>query len=305
MLAVSSCESLTTDSPTPTETAVQTTVVDLADSAQAFFGIWEGTYTTLEVRDQDGVVADPPVPLNTPLEMHLELHAWSEVSGDCGTVTVAGYPNGRVLELSVEGAEARLSIVNEQEGLEDSESFMTLTLEGDTLSGEDESEPDPPPGWYGTRGTVHLTRTAAAAAGDTEPGPGGSSAELTEEGITEPMVLEAEMLNPTEQEPTYWEWDNGDTFEEKSVRQGDHIRIRLTVDVASECQAVTWEVSGDTGVLLSQGMALHKTGPFIDTVVKNYEVIGTGRVWIRGLGNTDQPGEVLTLFRGGAVTAAE
>jgi len=41
-------------------------------------------------------------PLNTPLEMNLELHAWSEASGDCGTLTVAGYPNGRVLELSVE-----------------------------------------------------------------------------------------------------------------------------------------------------------------------------------------------------------
>ncbi len=173
LLLATACENLTTDTPAPADVATQTTVAEVTDSAQAFFGTWEGTYTVREVRDQNGAVTNPPVPLNTPLEMHLELHAWSETSEDCGTVTVAGYPNGRVLGLSVEGAEARLSIVNEQEGLDDLRSLMTLMLQGDTLSGEDEPDPDVPRGWYGTAGSVYLTRALSAATSDTGAGAGG------------------------------------------------------------------------------------------------------------------------------------
>lgn len=149
---------------------------------------------------------------------------------------------------------------------------------------------------------VQTTTTTTIPASTTEAT---TTTEATvEESSAEPAPSPGEEEAVIEHEPTYWEWSNADALEVKSVRLGDHIKIRLTVDVASECRTVTWEVTGDTGVLLSQGMALHKTGPFIDTVVKNHEVVGTGSVAIYGTGNADQPGELLTLFRP-VVTATE
>jgi len=271
LLAVGGCESLATDTSTSSETSTQTTVAEGADSAEPFFGSWQGTYTTLEVRDQSGVVTDPPVPLNTPLEMHLELHAWSEVSGDCGTLTVAGYPNGRVLELTVEGQVARLSIVNEAEGLEDSRSLMTLTLQGDTLTGADEPDPDVPEGWYATTGSVYLTRTLSVA---TTVVTAEESSESTESSHEE--EAEEEVPTPTEPEPTYWEWGNADNGLQHHVRVGDHIKVSLDIPAALECARIEWRTQEEGNELHNLGEAFSRDGPFVSRAVKNFEVIGTG-----------------------------
>jgi len=60
----------------------------------------------------------------------------------------------------------RLSIVNEEEGLEDSRSLMTLRLQDDTLTGADEPDPDVPEGWNVTSGSVYLTRALSVATTD-------------------------------------------------------------------------------------------------------------------------------------------
>ena len=278
LLSITGCESLASDTSASTETSTQTTVAEAADSAEPFFGSWQGTYTTFEVRDQNGVVADPPVPLNTPLAMHLELHAWSETSGDCGTLTVAGYPNGRVLELSVEGQVARLSIVNEEEGLENSRSLMTLTLQGDTLTGADEPDPDVPEGWYVTTGSVYLARTLSAATTDVTAEESPESAESSPEGEE---GEEAPAL--TEPEPIYWEWGNSDDGEQHQVHVGDHIRVRLDIPPAFECASIEWRTQEEGNELHNLGEAIAREGGFVVRAVKNYEVIGAGQARIIGV----------------------
>jgi len=279
LLSITGCESLTTDTSASTDTSTQATVAAGAGSAEPFFGSWQGTYTTLEVRDQNGVVANPSVPLNTPLEMNLELHAWSEASGDCGTLTVAGYPNGRVLELSAEGQVVRLSVVNEAEGLEDSRSLMTLTLQGDTLTGADEPDPDVPEGWHVTTGSVYLTRTLLEATTDVTAEESSESAESSHEVEEE----EEETPTPTEPEPTYWEWGNSDDGEQHHVRVGDHIRISLNIPPAFECVRIEWRTQEEGNELHNLGEAIAREGAFITRAVKNYEVIGTGQARIIGV----------------------
>jgi hypothetical protein len=235
LLAAGACESLDSDTAGSTATvptpADQTAAAAQAGSAQALFGIWEGTYTTLEVRNKEGLVTHPPVPLNTPLDMRLELHAWSEASRDCGTVAVAGYPNGRVMELSVEGSEVRLSIINQEEGLEDSQSLMTLILEGDTLTGQDEPAPDVPEGWYVTRGTVYLTRAASAATSGTQASGDGHTEDSTEASSTglslEYMGIVTVATTGPHLALLLSAEHNGQTFE---VHVGDYVTVVLPIE---------------------------------------------------------------------------
>lgn len=229
LLSIVACEGLTAGSSAPTGTTAQSTTPTEADSAQAFFGSWQGDYTALEVHDQHGPVTDPPVPLNTPLEMHLVLHAWSEASEDCGTVTVAGYPGGRVTELSVEGQVVRLSIINEEEGLEGSRSQMTLTLEDDTLTGQDEPDPEVPEGWCVTSGTVYLTRTLSTPPDGTEAGGDGHSAESTEASSTGPSLeyMGVGPLPTTEREPRTFQLREDDNGHTVGMYVGDRLYIQL------------------------------------------------------------------------------
>jgi len=284
---VSACESLVTETSALSDTPTQTIATPATDTAQAFFGAWEGTYTVHEVRDQDGAVTDPPVPLNTPLEMHLELHAWSEASGDCGNVMVAGYPSGRVLEFSTEGQEGRLLVVNEQEGLEDLRSVMSLTLHSDTLTGEDEPDPVVPHGWYATTGSVQLMRavspvtsaTEASAEVDTGEPPDASTEET---GPVVTLFLHAYALTTTttEREPTYWEWDMGDDGRSKEIRVGDHLTVMLDLGAVG---AWTADWGSTAPAVLQEAEPVRTHVPQSRCVFAGYEAVAPGNVGLFAL----------------------
>jgi hypothetical protein len=111
LFTVTACEDLTSDTVAPTTTipdsTTQTSAAEESTSAASVFGTWDGTYTALEAWDENGVVEDPPISLHQPMELHLELHPWSEGTGDYGTLSATGFASGRVTALSFDGQNVR------------------------------------------------------------------------------------------------------------------------------------------------------------------------------------------------------
>jgi hypothetical protein len=153
VMAPTVCDSLTPDGGGATSTTEES--VDAA----LFVGSWDGTYTALTAWDDEGPVTNPPLAMNRPMGMHLELHPWSDDTQDYGEAVVGGFSNARVTALTFAGAQVQLSMVSSAAGSDDYHSVFTLTLAGDTLSGEDSGDPAVPPDWLSTSGAIVLTRT--------------------------------------------------------------------------------------------------------------------------------------------------
>jgi hypothetical protein len=237
LLTVAACENLesgTSSSVVETTTTVPVGTTQAASEASVF-GTWEGTYTALEAWDENGIVEDPPISLHVPMELRLELHPWSEASGDYGTLSATGFASGRVTALSFDGQNLQLSIVSKIQGLEDYHTVITATLEGDTLTGEDSGDPEVPSGWLSTSGTVFLTRTGSSDTGDTEAAGAGTGAHT--EGTTEEVPTEMTLLfyaapisttTTTERSLVHhfvYEAHDEGTLD---IRVGDQVRVGLT-----------------------------------------------------------------------------
>ncbi len=168
-LLASACQELGSDPDT--DTAGTTTVTSVqSPGLDSLYGTWDGTYTPDAAWSEDGPIDDPPFDLGVPLDMHMELHPWSAAAGQYGTITVGGLSPARVTSLTLDGDQVTMIVVTEVAGLNDLLGAFTLTLDGDTLSGTDDREPEVPTGWISSSGAVYLTRTApwdAAAAAST------------------------------------------------------------------------------------------------------------------------------------------
>jgi len=141
--------------------SADTTASEASADISALYGTWDGTYTPDAAWDEDGSLPDPPFELGTPVEMHMELHPWSAESAAYGTITAGGLYPARVTSLALDGDQVSLIVITEATGLNDLVGTFALTLDGETLSGEDDRDPEVPSGWISSSGTVYLTRTAA------------------------------------------------------------------------------------------------------------------------------------------------
>ena len=231
LLFVAACESLATD------TAEETTSTDHSDIT-VIFGTWDGTYTPDAAWDEDGNVDDPPFELNIPVDMHMELHPWDADSAEYGTVSAAGLSPASVTSITREGAQFTLMVISEAENLNDLLGIFELTLEGDTLSGEDDSEPEVPSGWISSSGAVVLTRTAAwdpSAATDTTeedtpgPAPGGDAGARDDDDADEGMDDDepGDEMIPEEVPPPDLILGAGDNGGSSTIRVGDTVLVHF------------------------------------------------------------------------------
>lgn len=129
-------------------------------------GTWEGTYTPTAAWDTEGYVSYLDLQ-STDIYMVLA----SEKPGTCtGTVVVPPEQNSGahygitalhciVKNVSMEDDRVQMTVIGQAEGLADYKSTFTLTLDGDTLTGEDSGDPQVPTGWISTSGLIALTRT--------------------------------------------------------------------------------------------------------------------------------------------------
>ena len=256
-VACASLDAESTDSSAATTatTAVATADVE-TDSLDSLFGTWDGTYTPDTAWDENGVVDDPPFALDEPVAMHMELRPWSASSASYGSLTAGSLYPARVASLTMEGDEATLIIVTEESGLEDLLGLLNLTLDGDTLTGEDERRPEVPSGWISTSGTISLTRTAAwdptattdttAAAAAPAPAP---ADEAADEDADEPH--EAEMI-PSEPEPPVLELAHGDGGGHATISVGDSVTVHLEFAPEDEVAEVRW-TSTASAILFKRG----------------------------------------------------
>ena len=98
--------------------------------------------------------------------------------------------------------------------------------------------------------------------------------------------------DPDKPRPGLWEWGNVDEQDEKMVRVGDWIAIRLALGSPDTYYRIEWLVEGPEGVLRQASSGLIRIS---SEAVADFEPTAAGKVQIRTLGyrsQTEQP-EVL------------
>jgi hypothetical protein len=275
LLTIGACDSLTAGTSASTATiavaATETTAAEELITEASVYGSWNGTYTVLQAWDQNGFVEDPPVPVGTPLSMRLELYPLSAATGDCGTVAVPGFGSSRVTAISVNGQEVQLSIVSEEQGRADLRSVFTLTLEGDTLTGEDSGDPAVPSGWVSTSGTIDLTRSMSSDTGGDVASGGGSTGHTASDEVT--LLLQAQLFSTTttERAPIYWGWNEDDDGRTREIHVGDFVTLSFVLHPTA---GVT------TRVAVSDPQIMELINQFVSSgvIYTNFEAIASGDV---------------------------